>query len=215
MIGWIIAAVIAALIAGIVFLPIGFVATYDGRELLAWRILGPVKTKIYPSPKKQRERKKKTKRNEIEELVQEVEQLAADLDISTDSFTTREGLSDLLMLLKIVLVFLNELRMVIPVRQLQLKVALGGDDPAEVALAYGATWAAVGSLYPLLENFLIIKKRDIDISCDFDSGESSVYAKAVLYMPLHRWVRLLTSQSGLPVVREYLDINLRKGGIIK
>lgn len=215
MTGWIVTGIIALLVTLVVFLPIGFVATYDGKELLAWRIVGPFKTKLYPSPKKEKDRKKKPEQSEIEAFVQEVEELAGDLDITPENFKTREGLDDLFMLLKIVLVFLNQLRMVIPVQQLQLKVAVGGDDPGDVAMTYGGTWAAVGNLYPLLENLIRVKKRDIDITCDFDSADTTVFAKAVLYMPLHRWVKLLGSQSGLPVVREYVDIKLRKGGIVK
>ena len=215
MTGWIIAGVITLLVALIVFLPIGFVATFDGKDLLTWRIVGPIKTKLYPSPKKEKAKKNGPKQNEIDAFVREVEELAGDLDITTENFTTREGLSDLLMLLKIVLVFLNELRMVIPVHQLQLKIAVGGEDPGETALTYGATWAVVGNLFPILENLIRVKKRDIDITCDFDSTDTAVFAKAVLYMPLYRWVKLLGSQSGLPVVREYVDIKLRKGGIVK
>ena len=215
MIGWIIAGVIVLLVALIVFLPIGYVITYDGKDLLAWRMLGPIKTQAYPSPKKLKKRKGQPRSGDFEEFVKQVEELATDVGLESDSLTTREGLSDIFFLLKIVLVFLNELRKVIPVRKLELKIAIGGEDPGETAITYGATWAAVGNIFAALENLLKIKKRDIDITCDFESEKSTVYGKAVLYMPLHRWVKLLGSQSCLPVVREYVDIKLRKGGIAK
>ena len=79
MIGWIIAGVIVLLVALIVFLPIGYVITYDGKDLLAWRMLGPIKTQAYPSPKKLKKRKGQPRSGDFEEFVKQVEELATDV----------------------------------------------------------------------------------------------------------------------------------------
>jgi len=62
--------------------------------------------------------------------------------------------------------------------------AAGGENPYMAALAFGGASAGFGFLIPLLENFFIIKNRDLRASVDFNIKEPSVYVKAQLTMAL-------------------------------
>ena len=48
---------------------------------------------------------------------------------------------------------------------------LGGGDPCDLAINYGKAWAALGNLWSRLEQFFVIKKRDVEIQCDFEASQ--------------------------------------------
>ena len=63
---------------------------------------------------------------------------------------------------------------------------LAGDDPCDLAVNYGRAWAAIGNLMPSLERLFIIRKRDIQVSCDFTGTEIKIAAKGDMTIPLGR-----------------------------
>ena len=93
----------------------------------------------------------------------------------TLSETSGGKLSELIPIVKIGCGFLNALRKKMKLK-LELRVLMAGDDPCDLAINYGRAWAATGSLIPLLEESLIIKKRKIQIDCDFGAEETLVKA---------------------------------------
>ena len=80
---------------------------------------------------------------------------------------------------------------------------------------YGRARAAVGNLMPQLERIFVIRKRDIDVSCDFTASESRVTARLDATITLGRLLGL-AAVYGVRGMKEYLKFSKkRKGGAVK
>jgi len=89
---------------------------------------------------------------------------------------------------------------------------MAGGDPCDLAVNYGRAWAAVGNLLPRLERVLIIKKRDIQIECDFTADSTLVTARLDLTITLGRLFAMV-AVNGFRALKEFLKIKKkRKGG---
>ena len=197
--GWLIA------LAGIVavgFLPVGIGFVYQASGFGAYWIFGALKISLHP-------KSKKAKKAEIEKKP----------DTTTDTkAVTKEkkggSYQDFLPLLQIAVDFLGDLRRKIRVKRLQLLLNMAGDDPCDLAVNYGKAWAAVGSILPQLERFLVIKKRDVQVFCDFEGEETTLYLHADITITLGRLLGLL-ARYGWRGVKSYLTIlDKRKGGAL-
>ena len=198
--GWLIA---LAVIAALACLPLGIKAKYDEGGAAAWLILGPVRTLLYPSDKKEKKAKK-------EEAVKEESKETAAEEKKGGSF------SDFFPLLDAVLDFLGDLLCrKLRVKKVQAKVIMAGDDPCDLAVNYGRAWAALGNLVPVLERFFVIKKRDLQVECDFTAQETLINAQLELTITLGRLLHL-GLRHGIRMLREYSKIRkLRKGGAVQ
>ena len=195
--GWLVA---LAVLCGVAFLPIGFRAVYRRSQSGVWLLIGPVKVRVYPG--KPKEKKAKEKKSPAKD-----KQSA----LGTDA---KKGGSyrDFLPIIRTILEFLEHFRRKIRVNNLELRLILAGDDPSTLAVNYGRAWAALGNLVPQLERFLVIKKRDLEVECDFTSDTTLVYAKADVTITVARTLHLL-SRYGIKVLKDLLKLNkLRKGG---
>ena len=74
---------------------------------------------------------------------------------------------------------------------LYLKMTMAGGDPADLAISYGNTWAALGNLWPYIDRMFTIKKRDIQIQCDFEASETLVNARVDITTTLARLLGLI------------------------
>ncbi len=71
-------------------------------------------------------------------------------------------------------------------RQLSLQIVVGDDDAADAAMRYGRTCAAVYPLLTLLERTFRVRRRTVDLRCDFDAEETSVRFDALIHFrPWH------------------------------
>ena len=96
--------------------------------------------------------------------------------------------------------------------RLELKLILAGGDPCDLAVNYGRAWAAVGNLMPQLERLFVIKKRDVEVECDFTASETLVIARLDLTITLGRLLGLAIVY-GIRALREFLKLQKkRKGG---
>lgn len=96
--------------------------------------------------------------------------------------------------------------------RLEARVILSGDDPCDLAVNYGRIWAAIGNLMPRLERFLVIKKRDIDVQCDFTAEETLVTARLDVTITLGRLLGLAVVY-GVRALKESINLKKkRKGG---
>ncbi|MBQ7817372.1 MAG: DUF2953 domain-containing protein [Oscillospiraceae bacterium] len=200
--GWLIA---LAVIAALAFLPLGISAKYDDGGAAAHLIAGPLRILLYPSNKKKSDKKPK-------------EQESAQPESKKTSGSGKKGgsFSDFFPLLDAVLDFLGDLLCrKLRVKKLQAKIILAGDDPCDLAVNYGRAWAALGNLVPLLERFFVIKKRDLQVECDFTAEKTLIDAHLELTITLGRLLHL-GARHGIRVLREYLKIaKLRKGGAVQ
>ena len=186
-----------AVLTGLAILPLGVRAAYDSQGPRVYLMLGPVKWKVFPG-KKKREKPPKTKTSQPKQQPKNEEKGGS--------------LKDFLPLVKPILGFLSDFRRKLRVNRLQLKLTLAGGDPAKLAVNYGKTWAAIGNLMPQLERVFVIKKRDVEVLCDFVEAQTLVVAGVDLTITLGRLLWLCI-RYGFLLLREYLKIRkLRKGG---
>ena len=96
--------------------------------------------------------------------------------------------------------------------RLELKLRRAGGDPCDLAVNYGRAWAAVGNLMPRLERLFVIKKRDVEVECDFTASETLVIARLDLTVTPGRLLGLAIVY-GVRALKEFLRLQKkRKGG---
>lgn len=172
MIGILIALAVICLVA---LLPIGVRLSYDENGGFVWLKLGFVKIKLYPRETKEQSANpsKKSSKNK-----------------KTEKQNKGGSLSDFLPIARIVFDFLSDFRRRLWVQNLYLRLTLAGDDPSDLAVHYGKAWAALGNLFPLLERYVRIKKRDLQIDCDFAAEKTKVVAHADILISLGRFLAI-------------------------
>ncbi len=70
----------------------------------------------------------------------------------------------------------------------------------------------MGNLMPQLERLFVIKKRDVEVECDFTASETLVIARLDLTITLGRLLGLAIVY-GIRALREFLKLQKkRKGG---
>ena len=123
--------------------------------------------------------------------------------------------TDFLPLVKTLFDFLGNFRRTLRVNVLELKLILAGADPYALGLNYGRTWAAVGNLMPRLEKYFVIKKRDVEVECDFTASETKVIARLEITMTLGGLLTL-AAVYGIRGLKEFIVFRkLRKVGAAK
>ncbi len=122
---------------------------------------------------------------------------------------------DFLPLLRVLLEALDCLRRRLRVRRMDLKLILAGDDPCDLAINYGRAWTALGALVPQLERFFVIKKRNLEVECDFEASETVILANLYLTISLGSLLQLVLKYS-YRAIRKYLKLQkIKKGGATK
>lgn len=194
--GWVIALAVIVLLA---WLPLGIGAKYDSSGVAAWLLLGPIPVPIYPGKHKKSAQK--------QEKVGET---------GTSGGKEKGGaLSNVLPIVRLVVDFLRDFRRKLRVRNLVVHAVLAGDDPCDLAVNYGRGAAALGGLIPLLEQALVIQKRDIQIVPNFTADQTRVVVRLELTVTLGRLV-ILCCHHGKRFVREILkNQKFSKGGAMK
>ena len=155
--GWIITLGILVLLA---ILPLGVDVRYDGDGPVVRVIAGPVRLQVFPGKKKAkkekipkkasaRKSKKKTAAAEPAAMVQTSAAITAPAEKKGGPVT------DFLPLVKLGLNFLGDFRRKLRVNRLDLNLVMAGGDPCDLAINYGKAWAALGNLWPRLEEWFV------------------------------------------------------------
>lgn len=200
--GWLIALGVLALIA---IIPVGASIFYDEAGPRAFVIAGPLRLCVYPV--KKREKKETVNRQKAQKSPQ-----SSSVKKQNSQKPKGGSVLDFLPLLDRVLDFLSAFKGKIRVSYLEMKLILADDDPSDVAVNYGRGWAILGNLMPLLDGAFIIKKRDLEVECDFLADKTTILARLDLSITIGRVISLLVIW-GIPILREFLKImNKRKGG---
>lgn len=212
--GWLIALGVLLLLA---VLPLGVHVRYDEDGAVVKVIAGPVRIPLIPRPKKEKKPEKEKKASKTSE--KEAENLPKPPQPPKREAPKEEkkkggSLTDLLPLVKVGLDFLGSFRRKLRLNVLEVKVILAGDDPCDLAVNYGRAWAAVGNLMPKLERYFVIRKRDVEVECDFTARETLVKARLELTITLGRILSLAVVY-GIRALREFLKLSKkRKGGAV-
>lgn len=193
--GWLIALVVLVLLG---CLPLGASVRYNKGGLRVWLLVGKIRITLYPvpgwldrllhKPPKEEKQPKKTKPQPKERPE-----------------APTQGGGDwkrFLPLLRTGLDFLGDLRRKLRVDRLVLRLTLGGGDPADLALNYGRAWAALGNLMPQVERVFVIKKRDVEVQCDFLSENTTVVFAMDLTVTLGRLLSLAVVY-GIRVIKQF------------
>ena len=213
---WITLGVLALL----AILPLGVRVCYDANGPLVKAILGPVKVTLYPRQKKEKKSPKKEK-NKADSGNQQPEETSLPKPPQPPPAPKPEkkqsggSVADFLPFVKLGLDFLGDFRRKLRLNDLYLRLILASSDPCDLAINYGKTWTAVGNLMPVLERWFVIKKRDVEVECDFTASETTVIARMDITMTVGRLLSLVAVYAcrGL---KEFIQFrNKRKGGAVK
>ena len=195
--GWWIALGVVILLA---VLPLGVCVKYNSQGPMVRVILGPVKFTVFPRPKKKKKDNNSKKQSQTEQPpaqtapTEPAHQNPAPPPKPKEKKPKEEkggSLLDFLPLVKLVFRFLGDFRRKLRVNTLELKLIMAGGDPANLAINYGRAWAAVGNLLPQLDRIFVIKKRDIEVECDFTASEPLVIARLDITITLGRLLSLV------------------------
>lgn len=199
--GWIIFLGILILL---LILPLGVSAVYDSEGPRVWVIAGPVRIKVFPVKKKEKKPKQKKEKKKAAPAAKTTQQ--------PKKKSQGGSLTDFLPVVQVVLDFLGNFRRKLRINVLELNLVLGGGDPCDLAENYGKACAAMGNLWPMLEELFVIKKRDVKIQCDFEADKTLITARLDLTITLAR-VFAVGGRYGFKAIKELMKIlNKRKGG---
>ena len=183
---WIAAAVLLAL----AILPLGIRIRYNEAGFFLKVIVGPIKITVFPRRKKLENRKPREKKPDKEHKLEQPKTSVPEEQQQPDAQPEQQekggSLTRFLPLIQLGLEFLGDLRRKLRLDNLYLRLILACDDPCDLAVNYGRTWAAVGNLIPQLERLFVIKKRDIQVECDFTASETRVAAQLDITITLGR-----------------------------
>ena len=199
--GWLIALAVIGLLAA---LPLGISAKYDEHGPQLWIIAGPVRWKLIPGKKKAKDKEKPKKETQSKKKS----------GTPAAEQTSKKGgsVTEFTPLVRIVFDFLADFRRKLRVKLLELKIVLAGGDPCDLAVNYGKACAAVAALDPQLERFFVIKKKDVQVQCDFMEDKTLIIARLDLTITLG-WLIVHLIRYGSRALKELLKImKLRKGG---
>ena len=206
---WITAAVLLAL----AILPLGIHVRYNDVGFLLRVIAGPLKITVFPRKKKPKKQKAKQKKQNAEKSPESTDSGDNPPQPPKPLPEPKEkggSLTRFLPLVRLGLKFLGDFRRKLRLDNLCLRLILAGDDPCDLAVNYGRVWAAASNLMPQLERLFVIKKRDIQVECDFTAEEISVIAHVDITITLGRLLTLAVVY-GIRVLFEFLSMK-RKGG---
>ena len=207
--GWLITLGILVLLA---ILPLGAAVNYHSEGFFLDVIAGPVRIPILPKKKKDPDKKKEKKKKDNKKT-----KAAKGKGGQPAEKKKKKGgpITDFLPLVKTALDLLNSFRKKLRIKRLDLKLIMAADDPCDLAINYGRANAAMGNLLPQLERCFVIKKRDVEIECDFEASQTLIIARADITITLG-WLLAIVVFYGVRALKQYLQIkNKRKGGASK
>lgn len=207
--GWLITLGILALLA---ILPLGAAMQYHSDGFFLDVIAGPVRIPILPKKKKDPNKKEKKKEKNKKSKTDK----KGKGESGGEKKKKKGGpITDFLPLVKTVLDLLNTFRKKLRIKRLDLKLIMAADDPCDLAINYGRANAAMGNLMPQLERCFVIKKRNVEIECDFEAAQTLIIARADVTITLG-WLLGIVVFYGVRGLKQFLQIkNKRKGGASK
>ena len=203
----------AAIVLILAVLPLGVRVRYNSAGLILRVIAGPLKITVFPrkkKPKKQKVKQKKPKEEQNAESSASEDKPPQPPEAQPEQKEKGGSIARFLPFIKLGLKFLGDFRRKLRLDNLYVRLILAGDDPCDLAVNYGRIWAAVGNLMPQLERLFVIKKRDIQVECDFAASETCVVAHLDITITLGRLLALALVY-GVRVLIEFLSMK-RKGG---
>ena len=153
---------------------------YGEAGLFVFVLAGPLKIQVLPGrPKEEKPKKKKKPKKE---------------EKPKEKKPKPEGqpgtLSRLMQLLPVVGQVCGALKRKIRIDDLKLDLVWGGSDPAAIAIGYGQANAALGMLWPLIDNNFKVKRHSFQIGMDYERTQPVVELEAALTYTIGQIVAL-------------------------
>lgn len=193
--GWWITLGILFLLA---ILPLGASVKYDEDGPLVKIIAGPIRIRIFPAKKKDKPSKAQKKKTDEKKAPEPAPKSEPPMTLPREELPQKKeknkkggSVLDFLPLVRLAFDFLGDFRRKLRLNRLELKITLAGEDPCDLAMNYGRAWEALGNLMPKLEKWFVIKKRDLDVQCDFTASETVIYARLDITITLGRIISLV------------------------
>ena len=205
--GWLIALALLVLLA---ILPLGASVLYDEDGPRVRIVAGPLKIQVFPLKKKPKKNKPKAEKPKKDKKPKK----AAPEGEKPEPFPkpkTGGSWTDFLPLVRVAVDLLNDLRRKLRVDHLKLHLTMAGDDPCDLAVNYGRMNASLATLIAQLERFLVIKKRDVHIDCDFAASETVILARLDLTITLGR-ILSIAAVYGVRALTTFLKIKKQREG---
>lgn len=162
---WIVLGAIAAALVLLSLVRVGGTVEYSRSGVLIRLRAGPLRIRVYPPRPKKADGQEKPKRVKKKPKPEE------------EQPEPKPGgqLGPLKAVLPVVADAAGQLRRKVRVDRLLLDVTAAASDPAAAALAFGGVNAAIGMIWPLLENNFNIGDRRIRTRVDFNLTELEIY----------------------------------------
>lgn len=180
-------------------LPLGIRLNFDEGGFRAAVLIGRIPVRLYPVP---RWLQNMTSKHQKKGQPPEPKPKIAEPQSREQS---GGGIQRFLPFARLGLELLGDFRRKLRVNFLRLRLTLAGEDPCDLAVNYGRAWAALGNLMPRLERALVIRKRDVEIQCDFQAEETTVVFAMDLTMTLGRLLGLALGY-GLRALKLFLTM---------
>lgn len=206
--GWLIALGILLFLGT---LPLGVSVLYGSDGAVVRVLLGLVKWKVFPTKKKEPKPKKEKKPKAPKEKAP-AKPKASKPKGKAKPKEKGGPITDFLPLVYVVLDLLADFPRLFRIHRLEANVILGGSDPADLGENYGKACAALGNLWPRLEETFVIRRRDIQLQCDFEASQTLITARLDISVTIGR-VLGFGLKYGFRGLREFMKITkMRKGG---
>ena len=209
MMGWIIT---FAILFGLAILPLGASVLYDEDGPRVRIVAGPLKIQVFPlkkKPKSDKTKQDKPKKEKKKKAPPAEEPAPEKKPVPRQK--NGGSLLDFLPLVQVALDLLNDLRLGLRVDHLKLHLTMAADDPCDLAINYGRMNASMAGLITQLERFLVIKKRDVHIDCDFAADETVILARLDLTITLGR-ILSIAVRYGVRALMTFMKIKKQREG---
>jgi hypothetical protein len=155
-------------------LRLGGAVRYSEDGLLIRLIMGPARVTVFPRKQKEKKENKPPKEKKQE----------------ADQKPENKGgaLPPVMELLPLVGEAAGQLRWKIRIDDLTIHLTWAADDPFHAAMGFGGANAALGMIWPLIDNNFKVKRHDLGVAVDFDENEPVIYCYAALTMTLGQLV---------------------------
>lgn len=207
--GWIITLAILFLLA---ILPLGASVLYDEDGPRVRIVAGPLKIQVFPLKKRAKKDKPKKEKPKKEKKKKAAPTEGAAAEKKPVPKQKKGGsILDFWPLVQVALDLLNDLRRKLRVDHLKLHMTMAADDPCDLAINYGRMNASMAGLITQLERFLVIKKRDVHIDCDFTASETVILARLDLTITLGR-ILSIAAVYGIRALTTFMKIKKQQEG---
>ena len=169
---------------------IGGRVSYGEAGLSASALVGPFKIRLLPGrPKKKKPEKPK---KEVPPAAEKHKKEPKEGKPGT--------LSRLMQLLPVVGQACGALKRKIRIDDLELQLIWGGSDPAAIALGYGQANAALGMIWPILDNNFKVKRHSFQVDLDYGRAQPGVELTAALTLTVGQIVTLGVHYGGKALI---------------